>query len=226
MLKKEINFLGTGGAFNVSQKNNCAFHKEGSRMLLIDCGESIFEEIVKKSLLKDVTDLDILITHFHSDHVGSIGSLLFYTDMLGINTNVIFPNKESMNTLLELFGVTNCNYNVLSPIEVDKYKIKEYKAKHNNMEAYSYLININDKLIYYSGDTKSIPEEVLSLLKDNKIDEFYQDIRIDSNPFHMTVNELNKMIEKEYRSRVNGMHYDETKKEIIEKSGYRLVKKI
>ena len=226
MLKKELNFLGTGGAFNVSQKNNCAFHKEEDRLLLIDCGESIFEEIVKNNILEGIKDLDILVTHFHSDHVGSIGSLLFYTDMLGINTNVIFPNKDKMNTLLELFGVTNCNYNLITPIEVDKYKIKEYKAKHNNMEAYSYLINIDDKLIYFSGDTKSVPEEVVSLLKENKIDEFYQDIRVDSNPFHMTVEELNRIIKEEYRSKVNCMHYDESKKEIIEKSGYRLVKKI
>ncbi len=226
MSKKEFSFLGTGGAFNVSQKNNCAFYKEGDSLLLIDCGESIFEEIVKNNILDGIKNLNILITHFHSDHVGSIGSLLFYTDMLGIKTNVIFPNKEKMNTLLELFGVTNCDYNLLTPVEVDKYKIKEYKVEHNNMEAYSYLINIEDKLIYYSGDTKSIPEQVLFLLKNNILDEFYQDIRVDSNPFHMTVDELNQKIEEKYRAKVNCMHYDESKKEIIEKSGYRLVKKI
>ncbi len=225
--KNFLNFIGTGGAFNVSQKNCSAFYRKDNKLLLIDCGESIFEEIVKNNILDGIDSLYILITHFHTDHVGSLGSLLFYSDMLGIkDVNVIYPNKDKMNTLLELFGVTNCEYNVLAPIEVSEFTIKEFKAVHSIMEAYSYLISIEDKLVYFSGDTKNIPNSILTLLKEDKIDEFYQDIRVDDNPYHMTIDELNALIQEQYRSRVSCMHYDESKREIIEKNGYKLVKKV
>ena len=45
-----LSFLGIGGAFAISLKNCSAFYKKGRELLLIDCGESVFEEIVKINL--------------------------------------------------------------------------------------------------------------------------------------------------------------------------------
>ena len=79
-----LSFLGIGGAFNVNLKNCSAFYKVNKKLILIDCGESIFEEILNKNILDDIEDLTIIITHFHSDHVGSLGSLIFYSDKINI----------------------------------------------------------------------------------------------------------------------------------------------
>ena len=46
----ELKFLGRGSAFNVKEGNTAAYYKEGDKMLLIDCGETVFSTIVKHML--------------------------------------------------------------------------------------------------------------------------------------------------------------------------------
>ena len=78
-----MSFLGIGGAFVTKLKNCSAYIKNGQNLFLIDCGENILEEILKLKILKNVENISILLTHFHTDHIGSLGSLVFYCDKIG-----------------------------------------------------------------------------------------------------------------------------------------------
>lgn len=40
-------------------------------MILIDCGETIARKIIKENVLEGIEELYILISHTHSDHIGS-----------------------------------------------------------------------------------------------------------------------------------------------------------
>lgn len=75
----KINFLGIGSAWNINEDDTSAYIKKDSQMILIDCDESIARKIIKEDLLFDINELYILISHTHSDHIGSIGTLLFYS---------------------------------------------------------------------------------------------------------------------------------------------------
>ena len=75
---KQLKFLGRGSAFNIKDGNTAAYIKDNNTLLLIDCGETVFKEIQRRNLLEGVSDINILITHLHSDHVGSLSSLLMY----------------------------------------------------------------------------------------------------------------------------------------------------
>lgn len=101
----KFNFLGRGSAFNKKENNNSCFYKKDGKMLLIDCGEDIFKTILKKDVLNGVKEILIIITHMHSDHVGSLSSLLFYLKYKrGIIANVFFPLKEVLLDFLEKNG--------------------------------------------------------------------------------------------------------------------------
>lgn len=54
-----LNFLGNGSCFNTAFGNNSAYHidKEKQSLLLIDCGESIFERIIKQKILEGIRDI-------------------------------------------------------------------------------------------------------------------------------------------------------------------------
>jgi hypothetical protein len=75
-----IQFLGTGGAFDVHQGNSSAIvHHQGARYL-IDCGHSVFPQLVKLGL---ATAIDgIFITHLHDDHAGSLSTLALYHSII------------------------------------------------------------------------------------------------------------------------------------------------
>lgn len=223
-----LSFIGIGGAFATDLGNCSAFFRENDKLILIDCGENIFEQILNLNLLNKINRITIVLTHFHSDHVGSLGSLLFYCDKIGINdVNIIYPNQKKLEELIYLFGVQKCNFKILKPIECTDFYIKEICQKHSFMEAYGYLIILNEKVIYYSGDTKSIDEEIVTLLLENKIDYFYQDVRKDLNDYHISIEELSSIIPKKHWDKINCMHFnsfDEMKE--IEKRGFSRVKKI
>lgn len=71
----DLQFLGRGASFNPKEGNNSAYFIENRQLFLIDCGESIFERLVENGLLEDVDAINLMITHTHSDHVGSLGTL-------------------------------------------------------------------------------------------------------------------------------------------------------
>ena len=134
----------------------------------------------------------------------SLGSLLFYCDKIKIKqVNVIYLNQEDSNLLIRLFGVQRCNLKTMKPSDCKDFYIKEYMQKHCFMEVFGYLIKINSKVIYYFGDTKSIPNEILNLLLENKIDYFYQDLRKNLNDYHISIEEILSIVTENYWEKIN-----------------------
>lgn len=220
-----LNFLGTGSAFTKNNGNTSAYYINDCSLLLIDCGESTFNEILKEQLLAKITDIYILITHFHSDHIGSLGSLLFYCDYLGLsNISIIFPNIQKLKELIHLYGLQSNLFQLKLPNEITEFNIKEYRQTHSNMEAYGYLIKLGNKLIFYSGDSKTIPKDILDNI--DKIDAIYQDVRDSNYPHHLSLTELDELIPQMYRYKIKCMHYpDDTDLKKISNEGYCVVKR-
>lgn len=78
--KEFLTFLGRGSCYNVAKEGSTsAFYRIGVSLLLIDCGETTFSDLLKhKDILIGVETISILITHMHSDHIGSLPSLIYY----------------------------------------------------------------------------------------------------------------------------------------------------
>lgn len=72
-----LKFIGIGSAFNTDLGNTSAYIKKEDRMLLIDCGGTVFHELQKQKLLEGVNQIYMIITHTHPDHVGSVGEVIF-----------------------------------------------------------------------------------------------------------------------------------------------------
>lgn len=213
-----LKFLGRGSAFNIKEENNSAYIKEDNALLLIDCGETVFKSIINKGLLDDIKEVHVLITHLDSDHVGSLSSLIYYCYFIKhIITKVYFPN-EDLNQLLLLQGHTiNIDY-AYYIITEDRYNIRHIinytiifpiKTNHiKSLNCYGYIININNKYIYYSGDSNNISDIILENIND--ISEIYQDTCLADyeGNVHTSLRKLCNSIPKEYRNKVYCMHID------------------
>ena len=202
-----LKFLGTGNAF--SEHNTSAYFIKDKSLYLFDCGETVFTDIKKHHLLENIDKVNVFLTHLHSDHSGSIGSLLFHLaskDFPIENVRVYFPEPDKIYNLLELFDVQDlCTY--VSQKDAENLGVIPVSQKHNRITSYGYLFSVNGKTGYFSGDTQEIPAEVLDLFKAGKIDKMYVDTCFDEkNEYHLYYKKLEDYIPKNLRKKVTCMH--------------------
>jgi ribonuclease BN (tRNA processing enzyme) len=80
--------LGSGGAApSDTRETACVLVRDGERALLLDIGSGARRLLVAPGYLKGVSQLDIVLTHFHLDHVCG----LTYLPMLGVTATIWGP---------------------------------------------------------------------------------------------------------------------------------------
>lgn len=224
-----LNFIGIGSCFNTEFGNNAAYHFDSKKksLLLMDCGESIFERIRKLKLLEKAEDINILITHMHTDHVGSLPSLIFFCQFArGIKPTIVYPEKEVLEQFLTIAGNEPKTYQLVQPAECEKIQIEAIKQQHSKfISAYGYVLELGGKKVYYSGDTKTIDQSIMQAFKDGEFDEFYQDVSRYETPAHMNIETLSRIFDEEERKRITCMHFDdEITRQKAESLGFNIAK--
>lgn len=211
-----LTFLGVGSAFNTELGNTSAWLRKGTQLLLLDCGGTVFERILKRKLLKDITSLDICLTHTHGDHVGSLGDLILYCHyLLNMKPTIRHPERERIHLLLTLLGVPEETYELADTatfsIEgwLDGRFVRQIHT--DTMPAYGLELKQPGHALWYSGDSRGIPMEILEAFLSGEIDLFYQDAsgRDDPDSLHMSLDHLKGLIPEALRHQVVCMHQDE-----------------
>lgn len=224
-----LTFTGVGSAFNTQLGNTSAWIRQGTHLLLLDCGGTVFERILKTGLLEGITSLDIAITHTHGDHVGSLGDLILYCHFkLEIKPTVRHPERGRIQLLLMLLGVPEETYELDDASEfalgwLDGRFIPQDHA--DTMPAYGLRLVQADRTAWYSGDSNSIPPEVLEDFLNGRIACLYQDAsgRVEPDSPHMSLEQLTALIPEPLRNKVVCMHQDEAfSRETAQNSGFRV----
>lgn len=75
----EVRLLGSGGWVPTPRRlTSCIYVRDGERVLLLDAGMGVGRLFVQPELLEGVTRLDVLLTHWHLDHVAGLGFLTLH----------------------------------------------------------------------------------------------------------------------------------------------------
>jgi len=216
-----LKFLGRGDAFNPKEGNTSAFIVENDNLLLVDCGESVFGRLMASDILNDITNIRVLLTHTHSDHIGSIGSLAMYSyfvkkQPLMVLTGENVKHLPNIQKILEGFGCTPAMINYVDTQELDnKFEsfssVRYIPTSHcNELDSYGLMFQTKMGIVYYSGDTREmtpITEIINSQVPINKI---YIDSSTADYPgaVHLSLKQLNESIPQELRDRVYCMHFN------------------
>ena len=215
----ELTFLGRGAAFNSQEGNNSAYFTENNQLFLIDCGESIFERLIKNNILENIETINLLITHTHSDHIGSIGSLVLYIYYtLHKSINIIIPQNAkyilNLENILNAFGCTKEMYNYINETMYDnKYhtfeRLRYIETSHcKELDSYGIIFQTNNGIVYYSGDTNETNIIKALITSGEIIDKIYIDTTNTNYPgnVHLYIGDLLKVIPQELKNRVYCMH--------------------
>ncbi|MDD1502464.1 MBL fold metallo-hydrolase [Lysinibacillus sp. CNPSo 3705] len=215
-----LKFIGSGSAFNTKLGNTSAYYKIGNQMLLIDCGSNIFHRIKEHNLLEGIEDIHVLITHTHADHVGSLADFIFYSyfchgEMAKSNVCVYSVDDVKIEELLAINGIIPGVQCLIKKCQADTQytlhfcKVLFEKSSHvKEIPSYSIELSIDDKLIYYTGDTNSLKS---SLLNPMAYDYVYVDTcKADyEGNVHLSLRKLSELVRPDVRSKYWCMHLDE-----------------
>jgi len=233
----ELNFTGRGAMLYNVEGNTAAYFEDKDTFFLIDCGEDVANKLISSNKLVKNKEYYLFITHTHSDHIGSLGTLQQYLYWVcGKKLNIIYDESvkymKELKCILHGFGIIPDTYNLVKSDELDnKYssfnEVRYIESNHGDVPIKSASIIFKTDLgnILYTGDIAT-GEVVDNFIKYSHgfIDKMYIDSSYDESPVHLSINELNKIIPNNIKNKVYCMHINNKAiVSLIKKYGFNLV---
>ena len=213
MNNKLLTFLGKDSGFG--EKNNSAYIVLEDKLVLIDCGFTVFEDIKKKFDLSNYSKIEVIITHLHNDHAGSLSQLILYSWFIYNKKVTVYTKCINMKKYLEITGTPSESYEIKDGNE----NLKFIKTEHvDYLDAYGFELKINNRKIVYTGDTKTI-EPFLPYI--DECSELYIDVSKYGGA-HLKIDDVSDILNgiSNKGIYVNLMHIDDW--EYIKKFGFEM----
>lgn len=201
---KTLTFLGSDSGFG--DKNNSSYVEEENKLILIDCGFTVFNEIKRKFDFNKFDNIEVVITHLHNDHAGSLSQLILYLYFIYNKKLTVISKCNNIKQYLDITGTPPEVYELKDELE----NLKFVKTEHTKyLDAYGFVLNVKNKKIVYTGDTNTL-EPFLPFI--SIADELYVDVSKYGGA-HLKIDNVIDLL-KEFKS--NGtevvlMHIDDKK---------------
>lgn len=208
---KTLTFLGTDAGFG--KNNNSAYIEDDNNLLIIDCGFAIFEKVKEKFDFNKYKKIEIIITHLHNDHAGSLSQLILYLWFIYKIKVTVYSKCENINKYLQITGTPQESYEIKKESE----NIEFIKTEHvQYLDSYGFQLKIDNKKIIYTGDTNTITPFMPYL---NNADELYIDVSKYGGA-HIKIDDVLPYLKKikQKRTEIYFMHVDD--KEYVKKFNF------
>ena len=146
-----LTFIGSDAGFG--SNNNSAYVETENKLILIDCGMTVFNAIKRKFDFNKYAEIEIIITHLHNDHAGSLSQFIMYLWFVyNIKAKVISACKN----IKEYLKITGTPDDAFTLVDTDS-NIQLIETQHvKELDCYGFLLKVYDKTIIYTGDTNTL----------------------------------------------------------------------
>lgn len=202
----ELKFLGRDSGFG--ERNNSAYYEINKTLTIIDCGYTVFNIIKEKFDLNNYDTIEVIITHLHNDHAGSLSQLILYTWFVFHKKVTVISKCKHIDEYLKITGAPQEAYEIKTSTE----NVEFIKTEHvKDLDCYGFMLTLDNDNIIYTGDTATLkPFEVYF----SKISAIYIDVS-SSGGVHLNINDILPELKKLKAQNINIylMHMDN--KELI-----------
>ncbi|MBR3324651.1 MAG: MBL fold metallo-hydrolase [Clostridia bacterium] len=148
---KTLTFLGSDAGYG--EENNSAFIEHNGKLTIIDCGYTVFNKVKKIFDFSRFNYIEVIVTHLHNDHAGSLSQLILYAYFECNRKITVVSGCKNIKQYLNLCGTPDEAYEVLPKTN----NIKMIKTQHTPyLDCYGFIIELDNKKIVYTGDTKTL----------------------------------------------------------------------
>lgn len=228
----KLNFLGIGSGLNKDYGNTSSYFVDGDTFILIDCGNDVFYKLLDNEDFCNAGRYYVIVTHFHTDHIGSIGSLLPYLKCRKKPVTVYYPLKEDILSLFDVLGIGEslCSFAYGEALKINGHiTVKPAEVAHDPLlHCFSYVLSDEDGRIFYSGDCAELPSDIITEINSRVFTCSYIDTSYsgDSTCAHIGLKYLCKVIEPSARAKVFCMHMSDLFREQIAGEGFSVPEKV
>ena len=205
---KKLNFIGTDTGFGFN--NTSAYAISNNSFWLFDCGGTVFSKLFvldkKNGLLKNCDKINVIITHLHSDHVGSLGTFILYCYMVLNKKVYVHSACKNIRDMILYFGCDE------SCFEIVTNEVTFIKTEHSDLlDCYGVNLKIDGKNIVYTGDSNTL-EPFLKYIDNNT--ELYLECSSKASEVHLYIEDIiDKLIELSNKNvDIYLMHIDDYEK--------------
>jgi len=171
----EISFLGTGGAFDLKEKNSSAIIRTAVGTILVDCGSTVYTELREKDLVDGIDC--VFITHCHEDHIGSLSTLVYhkyFVQKKPVKIECIPSLKPNLEKYLrDVCGHSEDSYEINSNpgvlydnLNMIIHKVETTSHHYKDFPSAGFVFNFKkggeDLFLIYSGDINVPITEIIS----------------------------------------------------------------
>lgn len=199
-----LKFLGSDSGFGIN--NNSAYIEEKGKLTIIDCGFTVFTQIKKKFDLNKYKEINVIITHLHNDHAGSLSQLILYSYFIFNKKVNVISMCSKIKEYLDITGTPEDAYTLYNKFE----NVEFIRTEHTRyLDSYGFKLCVNGKKIVYTGDTNTL-EPFMKYI--NGVYEFYVDVSRYGGA-HLKIDDvIEKLREiKKKNIRIYLMHIDDRK---------------
>ena len=206
---EKLKFIGVGGATNIEFGGNGAFVKDNKNLIIIDAPEEATKKLNDAKAFDNISNVYIIITHSHYDHIAGLGVLIWYSNFyLKIKPNIIYSKnrfKRNLNKLLKITGVHDTLFSFIKDNDVNlSFKVSILPTTHSkDLDCFGIMFTDNTGKYYYTGDTNDI-SFVRKLSDDKEVKKIYCEVATQTYDVHIKYDDIKDLNKEKFVL----MHFD------------------